>query len=450
MRRTAMIRRLAVLAVTVLAMVAFASPAAWAATFTVDTTQDRIPVPRSCTSDPNDCTLRGAIEKSDANGQTDTINFALPAGPQTITLGDALTVANNTPANDLTINGPGQDLLTVKQSAAVRVFQIVGKTTIKGITISGGRSINNAGGILNGGNLTLNDTTVTDNQALGTVAKTGDGGGIYNASGATLTLNRSTVSANIANTPTGDGGGIHNASGGTVTLSDSAVSGNDANDNGGGVRNLGTLTLNRSTVSGNEATSGDGGGIYSLTNLTDLTTTISNSTISGNAAGDEGGGIFNIDGLTRIENSTITKNTAASGAGGGVASYGDATTRTEVLSTIIAANTNDNDVQLVGGSTNTFQSFGYNLIGGGNAADSFNKTGDQRGIPDPRLGLLVNNGGLTQTHAVLKGSRAIDRGALRGGCPKTDQRGQRRPQNGDGKGTSRCDIGAFEKKAVRR
>jgi hypothetical protein len=67
----------------------------------------------------------------------------------------------------------------------------------------------------------------------------------------------------------------------------------------------------------------------------------------------------------------------------------------------------------------------------------------------PGLGPLANNGGPTQTHAVLKGSPAIDRGAVNG-CPKTDQRGKRRPQNGDGKGTSRCDVGAYEKKAVRR
>jgi len=276
------------------------------------------------------------------------------------------------------------------------VFQIVGKTTINDITISGGRSPNNAGGILNNGGafLTLNDTTVTDNQALGTQQDTGHGGGIYNASDATLTLNRSTVSANKA-----------------VTL-------------------------------------GSGGGISSSTDLTGKTTTIRNSTISGNTAEVRGGGIYNSDGLTAIEYSTITNNTATlSGNGSGVASRGDNATKTEVLSSIVSANLNT-DVDFVLGTANTFVSRGFNRIGDGNATAAFNKTGDQSLVMVPGLGPLANNGGPTQTHAVLKGSSAIDRGAVNG-CPKTDQRGTRRPQNGDGKGTSRCDIGAYEKKAVR-
>ncbi|MDQ3377035.1 MAG: hypothetical protein M3533_09075 [Actinomycetota bacterium] len=91
---------------------------------------------------------------------------------------------------------------------------------------------------------------------------------------------------------------------------------------------------------------------------------------------------------------------------------------------------------------------GFNRIGDGNATAAFNKPGDQSLVMVPGLGPLASNGGPTQTHAVLKGSSAVDRGAA-GGCPKTDQRGIRRPQNGDGKGTSRCDVGAFEKKAVR-
>jgi hypothetical protein len=130
-----------------------------------------------------------------------------------------------------------------------------------------------------------------------------------------------------------------------------------------------------------------------------------------------------------------------------VRSLGDLGTRTEVFSTIISHNANDDDVRLKS-DVNSFISSGYNLIGGGDATAFFNKRSDQRGIPDPGLGLLINNGGPTQTHAVLKGSRTIDRGAVNG-CPKTDQRGKPRPQNGDGKGGSRCDVGSFEKKTVR-
>ena len=65
-------------------------------------------------------------------------------------------------------------------------------------------------------------------------------------------------------------------------------------------------------------------------------------------------------------------------------------------------------------------------------------------VTDPLLGPLANNGGSTQTHALLTGSPAIDAGNA-GGCTDnlgailtTDQRGFHRPIG------SHCDIGAFE------
>lgn len=57
---------------------------------------------------------------------------------------------------------------------------------------------------------------------------------------------------------------------------------------------------------------------------------------------------------------------------------------------------------------------------------------------NPRLGSLANNGGQTQTLALLAGSPAIDAGSPTCPPPTTDQRGVRRPQG------AHCDIGAFE------
>ena len=55
--------------------------------------------------------------------------------------------------------------------------------------------------------------------------------------------------------------------------------------------------------------------------------------------------------------------------------------------------------------------------------------------------MLQNNGGPTETHALLPGSPAIDTGHP-SNCPATDQRGETRPN--DYTGVARCDIGAFE------
>jgi hypothetical protein len=196
---------------------------------------------------------------------------------------------------------------------------------------------------------------------------------------------------------------------------------------GGGIGAYGVdLTVTKSTVSHN-FTPGDGGGIfsYSASAYQNHTTTITNSTITGNTAEGRGGGVFNHAGLTVIQNSTITDNEAPANRGSGIASVGDNVTRTEVLSSIIAGN-RESDVDFVLGGTNSFQSNGYNLVGSGNAIGAFTNS-DQTGIVDPGLGPLADNGGPTQTHALLPGSPAIDAGdpaamAGVGDVPLFDQR----------------------------
>jgi hypothetical protein len=96
-----------------------------------------------------------------------------------------------------------------------------------------------------------------------------------------------------------------------------------------------------------------------------------------------------------------------------------------------------------------FTSQGNNLIGIVDVGSTgFGNTGDQLGTPekplDPLLGELHNNGGKTQTHALLRGSPAIDRGDNTN-VPPTDQRGVRRSRDGDGNGSRIADIGAFER-----
>jgi VCBS repeat-containing protein len=196
-------------------------------------------------------------------------------------------------------------------------------------------------------------------------------------------------------------------------------------------------------VSGNSAAFG--GGVYSDASFSGPKTTITNSTMSGNSATGAGGGIYNARGLSVVENSTVTANAAPSGKGSGVAGFGYTDTRTEVRSTIVAANANT-DADFTPGTTNSFDSKGYNLIGDGNATVAFGQEGDQSEVGDPKLGLLTDNGGPTKTHALLAGSPAIDQGKSFG--TSTDQRGKPRPfdlanvDNAPDRDGS--DIGAFE------
>jgi len=80
---------------------------------------------------------------------------------------------------------------------------------------------------------------------------------------------------------------------------------------------------------------------------------------------------------------------------------------------------------------------GYNIESPGDTC-GFEQGTDQV-VPDPMLGPLQDNGGPTETHALLPGSPAIDQVPVEGCQVTEDQRGEPRPA-GDG-----CDVGAFER-----
>jgi hypothetical protein len=135
-----------------------------------------------------------------------------------------------------------------------------GTLTIRGCVISNNwagspsGSWGDGGGILNARQMTIIDTTVTWNSV-----SHGTGGGIYNWGSATLTLVNSTVSHNGGGFDGSGavGGGIRNL--GELTIVNSTVSENWASNlfsaSGGGIYSSGRMSLINSTVSGNRAES---------------------------------------------------------------------------------------------------------------------------------------------------------------------------------------------------
>ena len=109
-----------------------------------------------------------------------------------------------------------------------------------------------------------------------------------------------------------------------------------------------------------------------------------------------------------------------------------------LLNNLIAGNTGPTDSPDVAGEVN---SLGGNLIGNATGSTGFIPGEDLIGTSaapiNPLLGPLANNGGPTQTHALLSGSPAINRG-INASLPSTDQRGLPRLVG------PRVDSGAFE------
>ena len=205
---------------------------------------------------------------------------------------------------------------------------------------------------------------------------------------------------------------------------------------GGAINNAGALTVVNCTFARNKAVRG--GAIYTNGDLERNKLTIRNSTFSSNVAQLSGGALNNSHGLTTLDSCTFVDNsvTGAGAVGGGVATYGNAQTRTEIRNSVLVNNVGG-DVDIYNGSTLSSVSKGTNLVGAGSAISAFNGSGDLTGMT--KLGLrlikLSNNGGPVPTVAPRVGSLAINGGST---DLKTDARGILRPQ---GKSD---DVGAFE------
>jgi parallel beta-helix repeat protein len=426
--------------------------------------------------------LNDAINTANTNDEADTIHLEaglysiLEYNPQ-----DSQTYFHIT--SPISILGAGRVRTIIERNADFRfnffLIDSLGELRLRDVTLSGGDGSSSCGGAIRieGGKLAVEFSTISNNYSrfagggicnlggtltvdhgifTGNTAKN-EGGAISNNYDAIATITNSTFRNNqagrggalyndlselfiidsiiSANSATGAGGGVSSSARGvssstTIDITSTTISGNTAGFDGGGLYlHSSNTTIRKSTISNNFA-SHDGGGVWAGFG----NKFIANTTISGNRANGYGGGIVKIDssGSARLNNVTVAFNVAdydgdGIGLGGGIAN--GPSSRTTFSNTIIAGNLVNLDASECNG---TLSSEGHNLLQVVTPDCDFNPFLSIIG-EDPLLGLLTNNGGLTDTHALAPGSPAINAGNP-GSCEETDQRGV--PRN--------CDIGAYE------
>lgn len=327
---------------TVAGIMALTAPSAVAGeTFVVTSTTDATDADVGdgmCLTAAAECTLRAAIQESNASTAPDVIQ--VPAG--TFELAIAPDSDNGADTGDLditapvTVNGAGAAATVVdggdapggsppEQTALDRVLEIhetAGAVTLSGLALREGFAVEEGGALYtaSGGNIRLNGVNVLDSEAVG------DGGGIFALSG-TVTITGGLISGNTAH----NGGGVFGAGEPSLTgvpsrlnLSGVTVDGNSAMSGGGVmVDHEGALAVSTSTITGNHATDGDGGGVVAGSKAS---LSIRGGTIEGNTATGDGGGVFTgVERPVSVEDVEFTANHAGvevegvtEGSGGGL------------------------------------------------------------------------------------------------------------------------------------
>ena len=276
--------------------------------------------------------------------------------------------------------------------------------TITGSSISD-NSAGAGGGILNNSILKATDCTIEDN-SLSPTSPPRDGGGVAQT-GNPSTISMDFTDCTIAGNSAGVGGGIC-VLGGALTLTGCRV------------------TDDLADAMGSQGTCGGGIAAFSAS------IAITNCTIDGNSASKgTGGGISVVAGSLTITNSTIANNSSSTpGAGGGLA---NGAMEAILNNTIVALNTDPDGPDDIAGNPVSPAS-ADNLVGADKNCSLKAANHNQLNITDPGLGTLANNGGPTETMALLPGSPASETVTPRTPAPTRTARPR----------TARPDIGAFQ------
>jgi hypothetical protein len=359
---------------------------------------------------------------------------------------------------------------------------------------TGGGGAGLGGAIYNQGRVTISGSTLVGNQAIGGASTGGAGGGGglggpgVNSTGGPP--NGGLVTADggfgggggegMMNSDAGDGGFGGGGGGGNGR----SVGGMGGFGGGGGVGGVYLDSIIGKLIgrpggaggfgggSGSDGswlvkpTAGAGGGMGGAVFNQGGTVVLVNSTLTANTArggapsgSGYGGGLFNLNGSITLTNVTIAGNivatTAGDAAGGALynlsldvpAFPGGPPVTPSLKAVVTAANS------ILAGSLGGTDLFNHRVHGTATVTasspnivtTSANVGGSFTGVPftaaDPLLGPLRDNGGPTQTMALLAGSPARDAGVSSvTGLPSTDQRGEGFPRVANGQ----VDLGAFE------
>ena len=288
------------------------------ATFTVDSIND----------DGNG-SLRRAIELANNHDGYDRIEFSDELSGQQITLTsgalnitDDLAIDGLSGAKNIAISGDNNSrILVIDDGDATNQIDVV----VDNLIITEGKSSAGGGAIANAENLTINNSTITNNQNTSEVPEAG-GGSIRNSDLGTLTINQSLIAENQSQA---FGGGITNF--GQLFVNHSKIVDNQVDSGGGGgIDNRGTIAkITSSVITDNLNTVGPAGG---LGNGTSETETLINSSIISDNQAFNGAGLFVNAGNVMVANSVIKKNTAKNNAGGiGIAADGNLTLNRSVI-----------------------------------------------------------------------------------------------------------------------